>query len=291
MPVDQQILDDQYLYLTSNDSLVTVDNGYVQNYTQSDNLTISMNWMPSNNSSISYYVIDNQIIRYSGTIEISESISSYKIPIYHHIISPCICVIEIEIITDSSVLITERVLVNAKDTVNSENFNIVSISDTELITTEIYDFESAVLLPDDISAFNIKSVILNEKSDSCIHGSISKNVIDFENISASNDEYSIESIVNGKMNLQYNLSSFDDGWVSIFIGIGDENNSSDLIACMTTKIDLQAPIITIDAPIQIDEKIGFLIIDSSSTFDPHWGRDSLQYFWTYQQIDDHTLFQ
>ena len=55
---------------------------------------------------------------------------------------------------------------------------------------------------------------------------------------------------------------------------------------MTTKIDLQAPIITIDAPIQIDEKIGFLIIDSSSTFDPHWGRDSLQYFWTYQQIDD-----
>ena len=286
MPVNQQILDDQYLYITSNDSLVTVENGYVQNYTQSGNLTISMNWMPSNNSSISYYVIDNQIIRYSGTIGISESISSYKIPIYHHIISPCICVIEIEIITDSSVLITERVLVNAKDTINSENFNIVSISDTELITTEIYDFESAVLLPDDISAFNIKSVILNEKSDSCIHGSISNNVIDFENISASNDGYSIESIVNGKMNLQYNLSSFDDGWVSIFIEIGDENNSSHLIACMTTKIDLQPPIITIDAPIQIDEKIGLLIIDASSTFDPHWGRDSLQYFWTYQQIDD-----
>ena len=76
MPVNQQILDDQYLYITSNDSLVTVENGYVQNYAQSGNLTISMNWMPSNNSSISYYVIDNQIIRYSGTIGISESISS-----------------------------------------------------------------------------------------------------------------------------------------------------------------------------------------------------------------------
>ena len=48
----------------------------------------------------------------------------------------------------------------------------------------------------------------------------------------------------------------------------------------------RAPIITIDAPRQIDERIGLLIIDSSSTFDPHWGRDGLQYFWTYQQIDN-----
>ena len=108
-------LNDYYQYHSSNDSLIMIDDGYVQNYTQSGNLTVSINWIPSYNTNISYSVIDNQIMRYSGTIDAIDSVSSYEIPIHHHIISPCICVIEIQIITDSSVLFMERVLVNAFD--------------------------------------------------------------------------------------------------------------------------------------------------------------------------------
>ena len=286
MPVTHHNLNDKNQYKSSNDSLLTINNGNVQNFTQAGNLTVSINWIPSNNTNISYSVIDNQAVRYSGTIDIIESISTYYIPIYHHIISPCVCIVEIEINTDSMVLVMERVLVNAKETLNSDNFNIVSISDYELITNELFEIRTAVLIPDSTNLFDIKSTIINQKLDGCLHGTLSKNTIDIENISGIKTEYSIDSIVNGKMNLQYNLSSFEDGWVSLYLEIGNQNNWSDEIGCITTKIDLQPPIISMDAPILIEEKIGLLIIDSSSSFDPHWGRDNLQYFWTYQQIDD-----
>ena len=286
MPLYDDNLNDYYQYHSSNDSLIMIDDGYVQNFTQSGNLTVSINWIPSNNTNISYSVIDNQIIRYSGTIDVIDSVSSYKIPVHHHIISPCICVIEIQIITDSSVLFMERVLVNAFDTTTTDNYNIVSITSNELIATEIFQFESAVLIPDTIDSFYLKSTIINENLEGCLYGTISKNIIDVENMSGITEEYSISTIANGKISLQYNLSSFDDGWISIYIEIGNGNNWSNEIGCITTKLDLEPPIITIDAPVEIDEKIGLLILDSTSTFDPHWGRDNLQYFWTYQQIDD-----
>ena len=286
MPYSQHNLNDNNNNTSVYDSILIIDDGYVQNFTQSGNLTLSMNWIPSNNSNITYAVIDDEIIRYAGNIEISESISSYKIPIHHHIISPCICVIEIKIYTESSNLVTERVLLNAKNNMNSDSFKIISVNDNELISTEIFDLESAVFVPESTDMFNIKSTIINEKIEGCIHGSISTNNIDIDNVSGTVEEYSISSVVNGKVNLQYNLSSFDDGWVSIYLEIGKENNYTSRIGCISSKIDLKSPIITIDAPIQIDERIGLLIIDSSSTFDPYWGRDNLQYFWTYQQIDD-----
>ena len=286
MPINHDNLPNYDDFKSTNNSLITIDNGYVQDYTETGNLSISINWIPSANTNISYSIIDNQIIRYSGAIEINESVKSYNIPVYHHIISPCSCVIEIVIISDSSVLTLERVLLNAKEASSSENYNIVSIGQSVIITDQIFDFETAMSLPDSIDTFTTKSSILNENIEGCIHGKISKNSLDISNLTGINEEYSVHSIVNGKMNLQYNLSSLDDGWVSIFVEIGNDNNWSNQIACITSKIDLQPPIISIDAPIEIDEKIGLLIIDSSSTFDPHWGRDGLQYFWTYQQIDD-----
>ncbi|MEC8385329.1 MAG: hypothetical protein VXZ89_08050 [Candidatus Thermoplasmatota archaeon] len=286
MPYTQHSLNDHNHNSTNNNSIFTVDEGYVQNFTESGNLTLSINWIPSNNSNISYTVIDNGIIRYSGIIEINDSISSYKIPIYHHIISPCTCVIEIKIHSDSNILVTERVLINAKNTMNYDGFKIVSISNNELISTQLFDLESAVIVPDSTHSFNVKSTIINEKLEGCVHGTIPESNVDIDNMSGVVKEYSITSIVNGKLNLQYDLSSFEDGWVSIYVGIGNGNNYTSRLGCISSKIDLRAPVITIDAPEQIDERIGLLIIDSSSTFDPHWGRDGLQYFWTYQQIDN-----
>lgn len=286
MPYTQHSLNDFNHYSTINDSILTIDDGYVQNFTKAGNVTISLNWIPSNNSNISYTAIDDGIVRYSGFFEMSDSISTYKIPIHHHIISPCICVIEIKINSGSSNLVTERVLINAKDAIDYDNLKIVSINDNKLISTNIFDLDSAVFVPDSLDSFNIKSTIVNEKIDGCVHGTISINNLDIDNTSGIVEEYSTTSIVNGRLNLSYNLSSFEDGWVSIYLQIGIGNNYTSRLGCIISKIDLKAPIITLDAPEQIDERIGLLIIDSSSTFDPHWGRDSLQYFWTYQQIDN-----
>ncbi|MEC7435813.1 MAG: hypothetical protein VYB27_01925, partial [Candidatus Thermoplasmatota archaeon] len=77
MPYTQHSLNDHNHNNTNNNSIFTIDEGYVQNFTESGNLTLSINWIPSNNSNISYTVIDNGIIRYSGIIEINDSISSY----------------------------------------------------------------------------------------------------------------------------------------------------------------------------------------------------------------------
>ena len=286
IPINDHNLANHYDYKTTKDTLFVVDNGYVQNYTESGNLTVSLSWIPSFDTNISYTIIHDHIIRYSGTLEIVDNVQSYNIPIFHHIISPCICIAEIEIISDTNVLALERVLLNAKDIIASEDYNIVSVSQTELVNTHIFDFEIALLLPDSIDTFSIKSSIINENVEGCLHGKTSEDSIDIRNISGIIEEYSNYSIINGKMNLQYNLSSYDDGWISLFVEIGNGNYWSNHIACITTKIDLTPPIISIEAPIEIEEKIGLLIIDSSSTFDQFWGREGLQYFWTYQQIDD-----
>ena len=168
---------------------------------------------------------------------------------------------------------------------NNDSFKIVSISDNELISTQLFDLESAVIVPDSTHSFNVKSTIINEKLEGCVHGTIPGNNVDVDNMSGDVKEYSSTSIVNGKLNLQYNLSSYEDGWVSIYLAIGKGNNYTSKLGCISSKMILGLPLLRY-APRQIDERIGLLIIDSSSTFDPHWGRDGLQYFWTYQQIDN-----
>ena len=52
---------------------------------------------------------------------------------------------------------------NAKNNMNSDSFKIISVNDNELISTEIFDLESAVFVPESTDMFNIKSTIINEK--------------------------------------------------------------------------------------------------------------------------------
>ena len=145
---------------------------------------------------------------------------------------------EIKIHSASNNIVTERVLINAKTTMNMTGFKIVSISDNELISTQLFDLESAVIVPDSTHSFNVKSTIINEKLEGCVHGTILGNNVDVDNMSGDVKEYSITSIVNGKLNLQYNLSSFEDGWVSIYLAIGKGNNYTSKLGCISSKIDL-----------------------------------------------------
>ena len=140
---------------------------------------------------------------------------------------------------------------------NYDGFKIVSISNYELISTQLFDLESAVIVPDSTHSFNLKSTIINEKLEGCVHGTIPESNVDIDNMSGVVKEYSITSIVNGKLNLQYDLSSFEDGWVSIYVGIGNGNNYTSRLGCISSKIDLRAPLLRLTHQNKLMRELGY----------------------------------
>ena len=108
----------------------------------------------------------------------------------------------------------------------------------------------------------------------------------FSNFTFNEIAYNYQDINDGKVPIHIETTQYEDGWKLIAIQVGDGNNWSTEIGCFSTKLDLIAPIISIDSPTLLEEKIGLLIVDASSSYDPKWGRNQLQYFWSLQNIDD-----
>ena len=283
---DELVSDSQIHY--SSESLIDFDDGYYQVFTESGVINISLNMMSTSIVNITYSVIDEGTIRYNGSIEINQSISNYNIPVNHHIISPCLCIMEIFLHSENGDKSVHRLIIEANNGEQTNTRMTLPIHDIDIITTSTIEIASVVNFPNTIELFILRSSIIsnNENNEYCKNGVLNQNSITLDNISTDDIQLSNIDIVNGKSMISFNLSSYDDGWISILYQLGDGNNWSNTIGCINSKLDLLSPIIDIDAPSTINEKIGLLIIDASSSYDPKWGRENLQYFWSYQQIDD-----
>ncbi len=277
-----------------NASMMTIDDGYLQNFNESGSVYVTLHSIPQN-STLLYSVIDDGILRYSGTIDInqSNSIVYVAIPVNHHVISPCICIMQIELYSNIDTqqidqLSIQRLIVNAVDTVVNEEFMIIPTTNINQISTPSIILDTAVNIPDPNQSINVRYSIIrvNDNSNICEFGIFNDSSADIENLSSNENQHIYENIVQSQLSIELNLTMYDDGWISILFQIGDGNDWSRNIGCVITKLDLLSPIISIDSPSEIDEKFGLLIIDASSSYDPKWGREHLQYVWSYQKIDD-----
>ena len=272
-------------YYTQNESIIEIENGYHQIFNDNGNVNFTLQWLPTNASNISYTIIDSDVERYSGTIEINITTSmTYQIPIFHHIISPCICVLLIDIEQYNE----NRIIIEAGNNNENSEWMIVPSIELNKISTPIIDVKNSIIIPTGEQYVFIKSSIISESNyeDYCIGGIINEQAIDFNNLSSIETNHTHKTITNGQIEIEFDLRSFDDGWVSIIYQIGNELEWSNTIACIHVKLDLLSPVISIDSPTEIDERFGLLIIDGSSSFDPNWGRDELQYIWSYQDMEN-----
>ena len=274
---------------TQNQSIIDILDGYHQIFNETGSVNITLQWIPSNATNISYSLIDGEIERYSGEIAINTTTStSYQIPIYHHIISPCLCILLIDIGTDDGQYDENRIIIEASNNAGNSGWMVVPSKEINKIITTNLDVQNSVSIPSDVGSILIKSSIISETKyeDYCNDGILKQQSVDVLNLTSVVTDYSDNNITNGQLNFQFELGSFDDGWVSIFYQIGNDTEWSNSIACIHAKLDLLPPVISINSPTEIDEKIGLLIIDGSSSYDPNWGRDELQYIWSYQNLDD-----
>ena len=277
---------------TGNISIIEIQDGFYQSFNDSGFVDITILTMPSNVTNISYNMYDDNLVRYSGIIQINSTGLNYQIPIQHHVISPCICVLSIEINSIEKSYGDYRVIIDSYDDNNQNDhapdWMIIPSEDIVSINYELLQLKNSVSLPVDSQTMLVKSSILSELNNEeyCVNGLLISDNIDTGNLTSSESNYSRTQLNNGQLSIEFDVSMFDDGWVSILYQIGNGEIWSQSVGCIHTKLDLQSPIISIDSPTEIDERIGLLIIDASSSYDPKWGRDNLQYIWSYQNLND-----
>ena len=288
VPNHVENLDDSTVYLNQNQTLLSIDDGYYQHFSQSDNIEVSLNWMPSGVSNLTYEVFDDDVIRYSGTLDVVVSESKYTIPVNHHVISPCLCIIEIKIYSDIGLISVDRMIIQANEDNSTDSWLSIPSTDFSQVTESIFGFDSVVSIPNEQESFLIRSSIISQEDnyEQCEHGIITEESFSITNFTFDEVAYNYQDINDGKVPIQIETTLYEDGWKLIVIQVGDGNNWSSEIGCFSTKLDLIAPIISIDSPTLLEEKIGLLIVDASSSYDPKWGRNQLQYFWSLQNIDD-----
>ena len=291
-PTSYNSLPENYVQNTANTSIIEVNDGYYQSFNESGFVEITLLTMPSNNSNISYIMYDNNVVRYSGEILIDSNEIYYKIPVQHHVISPCICVLSIEIYNEEQSYGNYRVLIDSHELNNENNhvpdWMIIPTVEITRIDNELLLVKNSVSHPDLGEIIKIKSSIITESNNEeyCVNGLLSTEYIDTDNLTSRESNYSKSQLNHGQLTTEFDVSIYDDGWISILYQIGNGGNWSESVGCIHTKLDLQAPIISIDTPTEIEERIGLLIIDASSSFDPKWGRNNLQYIWSYQNLND-----
>ena len=291
-PTTYYSLPENYENNTSNIAIIEVNDGYYQSFNDSGFVEITMLTMPSNISNINYTMYDNNIARYSGDLQINSSDLNYQIPVHHHIITPCICVLSIQINSEDNSYGNYRVLIDSHELNNQNNhmpdWMIIPTVEINRIDTELLLVKNSVSHPGSVQNIQIKSSIISESNNQqyCVNGLLISDYIDTENLTSVESNYSTSLLNHGQLTIDFDVSIFDDGWISILYQIGDGQIWSESVGCIHTKLDLQAPIISIDTPAEIEERIGLLIIDASSSYDPKWGRNNLQYIWSYQNLND-----
>ena len=197
-----------------NASMISIDDGYMQNFNESGSVYVTVNSI-AQNSTLVYSVIDDGTLRYSGTIDInqSNSIVSVALPVNHHVISPCICIMQIELFSNIDTqqidqLSINRLIVNAVDTVENEEFMIIPTTNINQISTPSIILDTAVKISDVNQSFNVRYSIMtqNDNSNTCEFGILSESSADIQNLTKIENEYFYENIVQSQLSIELNSS-------------------------------------------------------------------------------------
>ena len=125
--------------------------------------------------------------------------------------------------------------------------------------------------------------IVNEASSSGLCMTTPDNTTVRENTSTSMYYY---SWFNGQFSLNIDISSLDDGWYSVWYSLHSTDND-DVIqhVCSQAMVDNSNPVAFLEGPEQIQEGDGNLIFDAGESYDPFWGKESLNYIWSLIKIE------
>ena len=90
----------------------------------------------------------------------------------------------------------------------------------------------------------------------------------------------------GYFSASIDISSLIDGWYSVWYSL----NSTDVNEvvknyCVKALVDNSNPVASVEGPEQSQEGDGDLIFDAGNSYDPFWGKDSLNYIWSLIKIE------
>ena len=198
--------------MTSELDLIEIIGGNVQNFQSSSEISFDVGYIDSEIIEIKWFLKDGDILRYDGESEYQSDTNDWdSIPIHHHVISPCRCVLIIDVIVDEIRIHREYGIVSAEDessSISSDNWVIIPKNPVYSIEKQIVDI--TYLQAGAYSDFNVRWGILpNLPNESdCIDGSHTDPSVNSWTVvenSFNSNEFSIIQ----------DLSSYSDGWWTI----------------------------------------------------------------------------
>ena len=280
-------LSDNYHSLKSTElDLIQIEGGNVQSFESSTDLGFNVGYIESEDVEIRWKIKDGDITRYDGDSKFDSDINKWEsIPIHHHVISPCRCVLIIDIIADGERVHREFGIINADDDSSSalsENWVIVPKNPISSINQQIVDI---TYIQDGASSdFEVRwGIQPSQPSESdCVDGI---------HLNPSVEQWTIvENQFNStEFNIVQDLSSFDDGWWTILVQHGYGQNWSTWTGCADIRLDTISPAVVLSAPNTVPESSVPVVIDGSSSTDIFWGRDGLRYIWTITEENSSNL--
>mgnify|MGYP001401043163 CR=1 FL=1 len=279
--------DSNHSSMASGLDLIQIEGGNVQFFETSSNLKFDVGYIDSEEVEIRWLVKDGEITRYNGTSNFQSNTNEWEsIPIHHHVISPCRCVLIIDVIVDGERIHREFGIISADENTpsnSSENGIIVPKNPVLSVNQEIVDItyiQDGASPPDFDVRWGIKSSQASESD--CVDGL---------HASPSVEQWIlVENTFNStEFNIVHDLSSFEDGWWTILIQHGTEQNWTSWIGCTDIRLDTDSPSVVLSAPSTVPESSVPVVIDGSSSSDSFWGREGLRYIWTITELNSSSV--
>ncbi|MFL2978151.1 MAG: hypothetical protein ACJZ59_03750 [Candidatus Thalassarchaeaceae archaeon] len=268
--------------MSSEFDLIQIEGGNVQIFDSSSDLRFDVGYIDSEEVEIRWMIKDEGITRYDGKSEFQSETNEWeRIPIHHHVISPCRCVLIIDVIVEELRIHREFGIISAGQTSShnsSENWVIVPKNPVSSIDQQIVDI--TYIQDGAITDFDVRwGIQSSQASESdCLDGlhdppSVEQWIV-------------VENTFNStEFSIVQDLSSFGDGWWTILVQQGLDGNWSSWIGCTDIRLDITSPSIDLSAPSKVPESSVPVVIDASSSSDSFWGREELRYIWTITEMN------
>ena len=257
--------------------LIEITGGNVQNFTSSSEISFNVGYIDSEIIAVKWWLKDGEVTRYDGESKFQSDTNEWEsIPIHHHVISPCRCILIIDVIVDNERIHREYGIVSAEDessSIPSDNWVIIPKNPVFSIDNQIV--EITYLQDGAISDFDVRWGIqpnVPNESD-CLDG--------FHTNPSVYSWTMVENSYNtNEFTIVQDLSSFSDGWWTIIVQHGEGDNWSNWTGCTDIRLDSIPPTVILSAPKIVPESTVPVVVDGSSSTDSFWGREGLRYIWT-----------
>ncbi len=274
--------DSQESYYSPDLDLIQIEGGNVQIFESSSDLRFDVGYIDSEDVEIRWMIKDEGVTRYDGQSEFQSETNEWdSIPIHHHVISPCRCVLIIDVMVEEERIHREFGIIRAGEIASpnsSENWVIVPKNPVSSIDQQIVDI---TYIQDGASSdFDVRWGIQSSKASEsgCLDGlhnppSVEQWIVVGDTFNST--EFSIVQ----------DLSSFGDGWWTILVQMGLGGNWSTWIGCTDIRLDITSPSVELSAPSKVPESSVPVVIDASASSDRFWGREGIRYIWTLTEIN------